>query len=184
MANLDIKQHYKKTVVPALIKEFDYKNVMQAGAIQKIVLNVGLGSKAVADKKLVDKAMEDLSAIAGQKAVVTKTRKSVAGFKIRDGWPIGVKVTLRDQNMYNFYQRLVTLVFPRIRDFRGFKSSSFDGRGNLSIGIPEYIAFPEIDYENVTQMLGMDITIVTSAQTDKEAHALLKNMYFPFIESQ
>lgn len=180
MANLDFKAAYKKTIVSTLMKENAYKSVMQVGKLEKIVLNIGLGSKAVADKKLVDKALEDLTNIAGQKAVVTKTRKSVAGFKIRDGWPIGVKVTLRDDNMYAFYERLVSVVLPRIRDFRGYSAKSFDGRGNLSIGIPEYIAFPEIDYENVTQMLGMDIVIVTSAPTNGEAYQLLKLMHFPF----
>jgi len=155
---------------------------MQVGKLENIVLNIGLGGKAVADKKLVDKALEDLTNIAGQKAVVTKTRKSVAGFKIRDGWPIGVKVTLRDDNMYEFLQRLITIVLPRIRDFRGYSSKSFDGRGNLSIGIPEYIAFPEIEYEKVTQMLGMDIVFVTSANTNKEAHSLLKGFHFPFVD--
>ena len=182
MANIDFKEHYQKTIVPAMMKEFSYSSVMEVGKIEKIVLNIGLGGKAVADKKLVDKALEDLTSIAGQKAVVTKTRKSVAGFKIRDGWPIGVKVTLRDDNMYNFFQRLVALVLPRVRDFRGFSSKSFDGRGNMSVGIPEYIAFPEIEYEKVTQMLGMDIVIVTSAKTDKEAHSLLKGFYFPFTD--
>ena len=182
MAGLDFKDHYKKVVVPALMEEYKYSSIMQVGKIEKIVLNIGLGGKAVADKKLVDKALEDLSAIAGQKAVVTKTRKSVAGFKIRDGWPIGVKVTLRDDNMYNFLQRLVSIVLPRVRDFRGYSAKSFDGRGNLSIGIPEYIAFPEIEYEKVTQMLGMDIVIVTSAPSNKEAHSLLKGFHFPFID--
>jgi large subunit ribosomal protein L5 len=182
MASLDFKQLYKKTVVPAMMKEYKYSSIMQVGKLEKIVLNIGLGGKAVADKKLVDKALEDLTNIAGQKAVVTKTRKSVAGFKIRDGWPIGVKVTLREENMYNFLQRLITIVLPRIRDFRGYSSKSFDGRGNLSIGIPEYIAFPEIEYEKVSQMLGMDIVIVTSAKTNEEAHSLLKGLYFPFTD--
>lgn len=182
MASLDIKNHYKEVIIPSLMKEYNYSSVMQVGKLEKIVLNIGLGSKAVADKKLVDKALEDLTMIAGQKAVVTKTRKSVAGFKIRDGWPIGVKVTLRDDNMYNFLHRLIAIVLPRIRDFRGYSSKSFDGRGNLSIGIPEYIAFPEIEYEKVTQMLGMDIVIVTSAPSNKEAHSLLKGFHFPFID--
>ena len=182
MANLDFKNYYSKTVVPSLMKEFGYSSIMQEGRLEKIVLNIGLGSKAVADKKLVDKALEDMTAIAGQKAMVTKTRKSIAGFKIRDGWPIGVKVTLRGENMYNFLERLITVSLPRVRDFRGYSAKSFDGRGNLSIGIPEYIAFPEIDYENVSQMLGMDIVIVTSSGTDKEAHKLLKLLHFPFID--
>lgn len=182
MAELNFKEHYKSSVSPAMMKEFGYSSVMEVGAIKKIVLNIGLGGKAVTDKKLVDKALVELTAIAGQKAVVTKTRKSIAGFKIRDGWPIGVKVTLRGDNMYDFLQRLITIVLPRVRDFRGYKSSSFDGRGNLSIGIPEYIAFPEVVYENVVQMLGMDITIVTSSKSDKEAHALLKAFYFPFTD--
>ena len=182
MANLDFKNYYSETVVPALMEEFGYSSIMQVGRIEKIVLNIGLGSKAVADKKLVDKALEDMTAIAGQKAMVTKTRKSIAGFKIRDGWPIGVKVTLRGEKMYNFLERLITVSLPRVRDFRGYSAKSFDGRGNLSIGIPEYIAFPEIDYENVSQMLGMDIVIVTSSGTDKEAHKLLKLLHFPFID--
>ncbi|MBT4884804.1 MAG: 50S ribosomal protein L5 [Legionellales bacterium] len=182
MANLEFKQYYRKNVVPALMKEFNYSSIMQVGRVEKIVLNIGLGSKAVADKKLVDKALEDMTAIAGQKAMVTKTKKSVAGFKIRDGWPIGVKVTLRGDNMYNFLERLITVSLPRVRDFRGYSAKSFDGRGNLSIGIPEYIAFPEIDYENVSQMLGMDIVIVTSSKTNKEAHKLLKLLHFPFTD--
>ena len=182
MTNLDFKNYYSETVVPALMEEFGYSSIMQVGRIEKIVLNIGLGSKAVADKKLVDKALEDMTAIAGQKAMVTKTRKSIAGFKIRDGWPIGVKVTLRGEKMYNFLERLITVSLPRVRDFRGYKAKGFDGRGNLSIGIPEYIAFPEIDYENVSQMLGMDIVIVTSSGTDKEAHKLLKLLHFPFID--
>lgn len=182
MTNLDFKNYYSETVVPALMEEFGYSSIMQVGRIEKIVLNIGLGSKAVADKKLVDKALEDMTAIAGQKAMVTKTRKSIAGFKIRDGWPIGVKVTLRGEKMYNFLERLITVSLPRVRDFRGYSAKSFDGRGNLSIGIPEYIAFPEIDYENVSQMLGMDIVIVTSSGTDKEAHKLLKLLHFPFID--
>jgi len=182
MTNLDFKNYYSETVVPALMEEFGYSSIMQVGRIEKIVLNIGLGSKAVADKKLVDKALEDMTAIAGQKAMVTKTRKSIAGFKIRDGWPIGVKVTLRGEKMYSFLERLIAVSLPRVRDFRGYSAKSFDGRGNLSIGIPEYIAFPEIDYENVSQMLGMDIVIVTSSGTDKEAHKLLKLLHFPFID--
>ncbi len=182
MANLEFKQYYKESVVPALMKEFNYSSIMQVGRVEKIVLNIGLGSKAVADKKLVDRALEDMTAIAGQKAMVTKTKKSIAGFKIRDGWPIGVKVTLRGENMYNFLERLITVSLPRVRDFRGYSAKSFDGRGNLSIGIPEYIAFPEIDYENVSQMLGMDIVIVTSSATNKEAHKLLKLLHFPFTD--
>ena len=181
MANLNIKDHYN-SIVPELMKSQGHSSVMAVPKVEKIILNIGLGAKAVNDKKIVDKAQEDLSKIAGQKAIITKTKKSVAGFKIRDGWPIGVKVTLRQDNMYNFLQRLIFLVLPRIRDFRGYKANSFDGRGNISIGIPEYIAFPEIDYENVTQMLGMDITIVTSAKSDKEAHELLKAMHFPFTD--
>lgn len=181
MANVNIKDHYN-SIVPELMKSQGHSSVMAVPKIEKIVLNIGLGTKAVNDKKIVDKAQEDLSKIAGQKAIITKTKKSVAGFKIRDGWPIGVKVTLRQDNMYNFLQRLIFLVLPRIRDFRGYKANSFDGRGNISIGMPEYIAFPEIDYENVTQMLGMDITIVTSAKSDKEAYELLKAMHFPFTK--
>tara|TARA_B110000459_G_C16624315_1_gene504049 strand:+ start:1651 stop:2196 length:546 start_codon:yes stop_codon:yes gene_type:complete len=178
---INIKDHYS-SIVPELMKSQGHSSIMAVPKLEKVVLNIGLGTKAVNDKKIVDKALADLSKIAGQQAIVTKTKKSVAGFKIRDGWPIGVKVTLRQDNMYNFLQRLIFLTLPRIRDFRGYKSSSFDGRGNLSIGIPEYIAFPEIDYENVTQMLGMDITIVTSAKSDKEAHELLKTLHFPFTD--
>jgi large subunit ribosomal protein L5 len=181
MADLNMKDHYN-SIVPELMKSQGHSSIMAVPKVEKVVLNIGLGIKAVNDKKIVDKALADLSKIACQQAIVTKTKKSVAGFKIRDGWPIGVKVTLRKDNMYNFLQRLIFLILPRVRDFRGYKANSFDGRGNISIGVPEYIAFPEIDYENVTQMLGMDITIVTSAKSDKEAHELLKAMHFPFTD--
>ena len=180
MANVNLREYYKNTVVPGMLKSDDYSSIMAVPRLEKIVLNIGLGAKAVTDKKIVDKAIDDLSRIACQKAVVTKTRKSIAGFKIRDGWPIGAKVTLRDDKMYHFYERLVYLVLPRVRDFRGFKSNAFDGRGNISLGIPEYIAFPEINYEDVVHMLGMDVVIVTSTNSDKAAYQLLKQLYFPF----
>ena len=174
-----LQQVYKKKVVPKLLKEFAYKNVMQVPRIKKITLNMGVG-EAVADKKQIENAVRDMTAIAGQKPVVTKSRKSIAGFKIRDGWPIGCKVTLRGEHMWEFLDRLIAISIPRIRDFRGMNGRSFDGRGNYSMGVREQIMFPEIDYDKVDAIRGLDITITTSAETDEEGKALLKAFNFPF----
>jgi large subunit ribosomal protein L5 len=174
-----LQQVYKEKVVPELLKEFSYKNVMQVPRIKKITLNMGVG-EAVADKKQIENAVRDMTAIAGQKPVVTKARKSIAGFKIRDGWPIGCKVTLRGEHMWAFLDRLIAISIPRIRDFRGMNGKSFDGRGNYSMGVREQIMFPEIDYDKVDAIRGLDITITTSAETDEEGKALLKAFNFPF----
>ena len=174
-----LQKVYKEKVVPELLKEFAYKNVMQVPSIKKITLNMGVG-EAVADKKQIENAVRDMTAIAGQKPVVTKARKSIAGFKIRDGWPIGCKVTLRGEHMWEFLDRLIAISIPRIRDFRGMNSKSFDGRGNYSMGVREQIMFPEIDYDKVDAIRGLDITITTSAETDEEGKALLKAFNFPF----
>ena len=176
---LNMKEQYSKEVVPALQKEFGYKNVMQVPRIEKITLNMGVG-EAVGDKKLIENAVADLERLAGQKVVVTKARKSVAGFKIREGWPIGCKVTLRGERMWDFFERLVSIAIPRIRDFRGVSAKSFDGRGNYSMGVREQIIFPEIDYDRVDRVRGLDITITTSAQNDEEGRALLEAFNFPF----
>jgi large subunit ribosomal protein L5 len=173
-----LQQYYKDTVVKQLMDQFGYKSIMQVPKIEKITLNMGLG-EAVGDKKIVEKALEDMTAIAGQKPVVTKARKSVAGFKIREGWPIGCKVTLRRERMYEFLDRLVSVAIPRIRDFRGFSGKAFDGRGNYSLGVKEQIIFPEIDYDKIDALRGMDIIITTSARTDEEGRALLSAFKFP-----
>ncbi|MEO9944232.1 MAG: 50S ribosomal protein L5 [Paraglaciecola sp.] len=170
---------YKDSVVAELAKQFNYQSVMQVPRIEKITLNMGLG-EAVADKKVLENATADMQAIAGQKPVVTVARKSVAGFKIREGYPIGCKVTLRGERMWEFFERLVSIAIPRIRDFRGLNPKSFDGRGNYSMGVREQIIFPEIDFDKVDKIRGMDITITTSAQNDAEAHALLSAFNFPF----
>ena len=174
-----LKQVYKDNVVTALTEEFSYKNVMEVPKITKITLNMGVG-EAIADKKLLENAVKDLEALSGQKVVVTKARKSVAGFKIRDGYPIGCKVTLRGERMWDFFDRLVDVAIPRIRDFRGLNPKSFDGRGNYSMGVKEQIIFPEIDYDKVDRIRGMDITITTTARTDEEGRALLAAFSFPF----
>ena len=170
---------YKSEVVPALQKEFEYKSVMQVPRIEKITLNMGVG-EALADKKMLENAVADLEKLAGQKAVITKARKSVAGFKVREGFPIGCKVTLRGERMWEFFERLVGIAIPRIRDFRGLNAKSFDGRGNYSMGVREQIIFPEIDFDKVDKVRGMDITITTSAQTNEEGRALLSAFNFPF----
>ncbi|WP_166839369.1 50S ribosomal protein L5 [Rheinheimera pleomorphica] len=170
---------YKDTVVPELFKQFGYTSVMQVPRIVKITLNMGVG-EAVADKKILENAVADLTAIAGQKPLVTKARKSVAGFKIREGYPIGAKVTLRGERMWEFLERLVSIAIPRIRDFRGVNPKSFDGRGNYSMGVREQIIFPEIEYDKVDAVRGLDITITTTARTDDEGRALLAAFNFPF----
>jgi len=170
---------YKESVVPQLAKEFGYKSVMQVPRIEKITLNMGLG-EALTDKKVLENATNDMQLIAGQKPVVTKARKSVAGFKIREGYPIGCKVTLRGDRMWEFLERLISIAIPRIRDFRGLNPKSFDGRGNYSMGIKEQIIFPEIDFDKVDKVRGMDIVITTSANTNDEGKALLSAFNFPF----
>ena len=174
-----LRAHFEEVIRPELIKQFNYKNRMQVPVITKVVLNMGIG-EGVADRKKVDSAAADLSLIAGQKAVITKSRKSIATYKLRDGQAIGCKVTLRKARMYDFIDRLVNIVLPRIRDFRGLNPKSFDGRGNFSIGIKEYTVFPEIDFDKVTDTWGMDITVCTNARNDEEARALLTAFNFPF----
>ncbi len=173
-----LQQEYKDNIVPKLMSEFSYGSVMEVPKITKITLNMGL-SEAVGDKKVVEKAVNDLTLIAGQKAVVTRARKSIAGFKIREDWPIGCKVTLRRERMYEFLDRLVSIAIPRIRDFRGFSEKAFDGRGNYSMGVNEQIIFPEIDYDKIDALRGLDIAITTSARTDDEGRALLNAFSFP-----
>lgn len=173
-----LAEHYQKTVAPQLTEQFGYKSPMQVPRISKITLNMGLG-EAVGNKKLLDAASEELALITGQWPVVTTARKSVANFKIREGWPIGCKVTLRRERMYEFLDRLVNIAIPRIRDFRGLSGKSFDGRGNYSFGLKEQIVFPEIDYDKVDAVRGMDIVITTTANTDEEAMALLRGFDFP-----
>jgi len=176
-----LQTYYKETVVPQLQKELKLDNIMEVPKITKITLNMGVG-EAVGDKKVMDRAVGDMTAIAGQKPVVNLARKSVASFKIRDGWPVGCKVTLRRERMYEFLDRLVNVSIPRIRDFRGLNRKSFDGRGNYSMGVKEQIMFPEIDYDQIDTIRGMDITITTTAKNDEEAMALLKAFNFPFRE--
>ncbi len=171
--------HYRETVIKDLTKQFGYKSVMQVPRIEKIVLNMGVG-EAVADKKIMDNAVGDMQKIAGQKPLVTKSRKSIANFKIRENYPIGCKVTLRGARMYEFLDRLVNVAMPRIRDFRGISGKSFDGRGNYNMGVKEQIIFPEIEYDKIDAIRGMNITISTTAKTDGEARALLSAFKFPF----
>ncbi len=178
MANARLQQYYKTEVVPSLMKQFGYSNVMQVPKIEKVTINMGVGG-AMADKKLIENAVNDMTAIAGQKPVVTKARKSVAAFKVRQGWPIGCKVTLRRDRMYEFLDRLINIAIPRIRDFRGLSGKSFDGRGNYTLGVREQIIFPEIDYDKIDQIRGMDITITTTARNNEEARALLDAFRFP-----
>ncbi|OIQ72841.1 50S ribosomal protein L5 [mine drainage metagenome] len=174
-----LQDFYKTTVMPDLIKQFGYKSVMEVPCIEKITLNMGVG-EAVADKKVMEHAVGDMQKIAGQKPVVTKSRKSIAGFKIRDDYPVGCMVTLRREQMYEFLDRLVTVAIPRIRDFRGLSGKSFDGRGNYNMGVREQIIFPEIEYDKIDALRGMNITITTTAKTDAEARALLAAFKFPF----
>ena len=170
---------YHDTIVPELMKKFGYKSIMQVPRISKITLNMGVG-EAVNDKKLVDAALGDMTKIAGQKPVVTKTRKAIANFKIRENMPIGCMVTLRGERMFDFLDRLVTVAFPRVRDFRGVSGRAFDGRGNYNIGLKEQIIFPEIEYDKIDRLRGMNISITTTAKTDEEAKALLSGFNFPF----
>ncbi|MFG1497037.1 50S ribosomal protein L5 [Saccharospirillum sp. HFRX-1] len=174
-----LKELYKTDVVAALQKEFGYKNVMEIPRVTKITLNMGVG-EAIGDKKQIDNAVADLQAISGQKPLVTKARKSIAGFKIREDWPIGAKVTLRGERMWEFMDRLIDIALPRVRDFRGINPKSFDGRGNYSMGVKEQIIFPEIEYDKVDKLRGLDVTVTTTARTNDEGRALLKALAFPF----
>ena len=177
-----LKTHYEKTVRDELKKEFNYQNVMQIPRIEKIVLNMGVG-EAVNDRKKVDSAAKDLGMIAGQRPVITRARKSIATYKVRDGMAIGAKVTLRGDRMYEFVDRLVTIALPRVKDFRGLNPKSFDGRGNFSMGLREHIVFPEIDYDQVDEVRGLDVIVCTTARTDDEARALLRGFNFPFRQA-
>ncbi len=174
-----LREKYKDVVVPGLMKEFSYANIMQVPKVKKVVVNVGLG-EAIQNIKLLDAAQKELSVITGQKAVTTKAKKSIAGFKLRKGMPIGCKVTLRGDRMYEFLDRLISVALPRIRDFKGVSSRAFDGKGNYSLGIKEQFIFPEIDYDKVEMVHGMDVAICTSSRTDAEAKALLRHLGMPF----
>jgi large subunit ribosomal protein L5 len=174
-----LKDRYRSEIAPKLKEQLGLTNVMEAPRVTKITLNMGVG-EAVGDKKVLENAVADMQKIAGQKPVVTKSRKSIAGFKIRDGWPIGCKVTLRDERMYEFLERLIDIAIPRIRDFRGISGKQFDGRGNFAMGVTEQIIFPEIDYDQVDKLRGMDIVITTSATNDEQGRALLSAFNFPF----
>jgi large subunit ribosomal protein L5 len=174
-----LQQFYRESVVPQLMKQFGYKSVMEVPRLDKIVLNMGVG-EAVADKKVMDHAVSDMTKIAGQKPVVTKARKAIAGFKIRQGYPVGCSVTLRRNQMYEFLDRFVSIALPRVRDFRGISPRGFDGRGNYNMGIKEQIIFPEIEYDKIDALRGMNITFTTTAKTDEEAKALLLAFRFPF----
>ena len=179
MAEARLKEHYQKSVIPALVKEFGYKNVMAVPKIQKVSVNIGLG-EATQNAKLMDGAVNELGQIAGQKPVVTKAKKSIAAFKLREGMSIGAMVTLRGDRMYEFLDRLMNVALPRVRDFRGVSSKSFDGRGNYTLGVRDQLIFPEIDYNKVEKVKGMNISITTTAKTDAEGLALLKQMGMPF----
>jgi len=174
-----LQDHYKEQVVPQLMEKFGYSTVMQVPRIEKITLNMGVG-EAIGDKKVMEFAVGDMEKIAGQKAIVNNAKKSVAGFKVREGWPVGCKVTLRRERMYEFLDRLINIAIPRIRDFRGLSPKAFDGRGNYSMGVKEQIIFPEVEYDKVDTLRGLDITITTSAANDDECRALLDGFNFPF----
>ncbi len=174
-----LQQYYKESVISELMEKFQFKSIMEVPKITKITLNMGVG-EAIGDKKILENAVGDMEKIAGQKAIVNRARKSIAGFKIREGWPIGCKVTLRRERMYEFLDRLINVAIPRVRDFRGLNVKSFDGRGNYSMGVKEQIIFPEIDYDKIDALRGLDITITTTAKTDEEGRALLEAFKFPF----
>ncbi len=174
-----VEEFYKNEVVPSLMKKFEYKNVNECPKLSKIVINIGVGD-AVADKKRIEEASEELALISGQKPIITKAKKSIATFKLREGEPIGCKVTLRGKRMYEFFDKLVTISLPRVRDFRGVNKNSFDGRGNYTLGVKEQLIFPEIDYDKVGKVRGMDVVIVTTAKSDEESYALLKELGMPF----
>lgn len=174
-----LKAKYKNDVTPKLVEQFNYSSVMEVPKVEKIVINMGVGD-AVSNAKNLDKAVEELTLLAGQKPVITKAKKSIAGFRLREGMPIGAKVTLRGQKMYDFLDKLITVSLPRVRDFQGISNKAFDGRGNYTLGVKEQLIFPEISYDNVDKVRGMDIVIVTTANTDEESHALLKELGMPF----
>lgn len=174
-----LKEQYLNNVVPSLVKKFDYKSVMQAPRLEKVVINMGVG-EAVQNAKLLDSAVEDLTKISGQKPVITRAKKSIAGFKVREGMPIGCKVTLRGERMYHFVDKLFNIALPRVRDFRGLSPKAFDGRGNYTFGVKEQLIFPEINYDDIDKVRGMDIIFVTTANTDEEAKALLEELGMPF----
>lgn len=174
-----LKEKYEKEVVPALMEKFNYDNIMQVPVVEKIVINMGVGD-AVQNSKVLDNAVEELTAISGQKPVITRAKKSIAGFKLREGMPIGTKVTLRQERMYEFLDKLISVSLPRVRDFRGISSKSFDGRGNYTLGVREQLIFPEVDYDKVSKVRGMDIVIVTTAKTDEEGRELLTLLGMPY----
>jgi len=178
-----LEELFKKSVVQSLMKEFQYKNVMQVPKLEKISINVGVG-QATQDAKLLDSVVKDLEIIVGQKVVTTRAKKAISNFKLREGLPIGARVTLRQHRMFEFMDRFINVAVPRIRDFRGFSDKSFDGRGNYTIGIKEHIIFPEIDVDKVSKIFGMDVTFVTTAETDQEAYALLREFGMPFVKRQ
>jgi len=177
-----LREHYKSTVEPALMERFGYQSVMQIPRLEKITINMGVG-EALADKKVLDHAVADLTKISGQRPIITKARKSVAAFKVREGWPIGCKVTVRGSRMYEFLDRLINIAIPRTRDFRGFSPRAFDGRGNYSLGVTEQIIFPEVDYDQIDTIRGLDVAITTSARTDEEGRALLEGFSSPFRQN-
>lgn len=179
MATLPLKERYKQEISPSLMKKFDYTSPMQVPKIEKVVINMGVG-EAVQNAKVLDGAVEDLAQISGQKPVVTRAKKSIAGFKLREGMPIGAKVTLRGERMYDFLDKLINVALPRVRDFRGISPKAFDGRGNYTLGLKEQLVFPEIEYDKVDKVRGMDVVIVTTANTDEEARELLTQMGMPF----
>ena len=175
-----LEEHYHKNIHPAMVEKFNYKNKFEVPKLTKVVINIGVG-EAVKDSKKIDSAIKEITAISGQKPVITRAKKAIATFKLREGMPIGVKVTLRKSHMYEFIDRLINVALPRVRDFRGLNGKSFDGNGNYSLGLKEQIVFPEIDYDNIDTIRGMDICVVTSAKSDEEGKELLKNFDFPFI---
>ena len=175
-----LEEHYYKNIHPMMVNKFDYKNKFEVPKLTKVVINIGVG-EAVKDSKKINSAIKEITAISGQKPVVTRAKKAIATFKLREGMPIGVKVTLRKSHMYEFIDRLINVALPRVRDFRGLNGKSFDGNGNYSLGLKEQIVFPEIDYDNIDTIRGMDICVVTSAKSDEEGKELLKNFDFPFI---
>lgn len=179
---MGLKERYRQEIVPQMMKRFDYKNVMQVPRLEKIVINMGVG-EAIQNPKALEAAVNDLAQITGQRPVITKARKSIAAFKLRSGMKIGCKVTLRGDRMYDFFEKLVNVVLPRVRDFRGVSPRSFDGRGNYTLGLREQVIFPEIDYDKIDKIRGMDITIVTTAKNDEEARELLRQMGMPFREA-
>ena len=175
-----LEEHYHKNIHPSMVEKFNYKNKFEVPKLTKVVINIGVG-EAVKDSKKIDYAIKEITAISGQKPVITRAKKAIATFKLREGMPIGVKVTLRKSHMYEFIDRLINVALPRVRDFRGLNGKSFDGNGNYSLGLKEQIVFPEIDYDNIDTIRGMDICVVTSAKSDEEGKELLKNFDFPFI---